>query len=52
VTIEISFIILLLFMLGLSGVIGLVVVARIVEARGLKVLSQRLIGLPREKKKP
>ncbi|MEX2557008.1 MAG: hypothetical protein WEB06_15455 [Actinomycetota bacterium] len=50
-TIEISFIILLLFMLGLSGVIGLVVVARIVEPRGLKVLSQRLIGLPREKKK-
>lgn len=48
---EISFIILLLTMLGLSGVIGLVVVARIVEPRGLKVLSQRLIGLPREKKK-
>jgi hypothetical protein len=47
---EISFIILLLFMLGLSGVIGLVVVARIVEPRGVKVLSQRLIGLPREKK--
>ncbi|MGH2794413.1 MAG: hypothetical protein ACRDKG_08910 [Actinomycetota bacterium] len=47
---EISFIILLLFMLGLSGVIGLVVVARIVEPRGLKVLSQRLIGLPRPKK--
>ena len=48
---EISFIILLLSMLGLSGVIGLVVVARIVEPRGAKVLSQRLIGLPREKKK-
>jgi hypothetical protein len=48
---EISFIILLLSMLGLSGLIGLVVVARIVEPRGVKVLSQRLIGLPRDKKK-
>ena len=46
---EISFIILLLFMLGLSGVIGLVVVTRLVEPRGLKALSQRLIGLPRPK---
>ena len=48
---EISFIVLLLFMLGLSGVIGLVVITRIVEPRGMKVLSQRLIGLPRDKKK-
>ena len=48
---EISFIILLLSMLGLSGVIGLAVIARIVEPRGAKVLSQRLIGLPRAKKK-
>ncbi|MGH2784385.1 MAG: hypothetical protein ACRDJ1_03935 [Actinomycetota bacterium] len=47
---ELSFVILLLAMLGLSGVIGLVVVARIVEPRGLKVLSQRMIGLPRPKK--
>jgi hypothetical protein len=46
---EISFIILLLAMLGLAGVIGLVVIVRIVEPRGLKVLSQRLIGLPRPK---
>ena len=46
---EISFILLLLFMLGLSGIIGLVVITRIVEPRGLKVLSQRLIGLPRPK---
>lgn len=46
---EISFIILLLFMLGLSGVIGLVVVTRLVEPRGIKALSQRLIGLPRPK---
>ena len=46
---EISFILLLLAMLGLSGVIGLVVVVRLVEPRGLKALSQRLIGLPRPK---
>ncbi len=46
---EISFILLLLFMLGLSGLIGIVVVARLVEPRGLKALSQRLIGLPRPK---
>ena len=48
---EISFIVLLLSMLGLSGLIGLAVITRIVEPRGVKVLSQRLIGLPREKKK-
>lgn len=48
---EISFIVLLSFMLGLSGLIGLVVITRIVEPRGMKVLSQRLIGLPRDKKK-
>jgi hypothetical protein len=46
---EISFILLLLFMLGLSGVIGLVVIVRLVEPRGLKALSQKLIGLPRPK---
>ncbi len=48
---EISFIILLLFMLGLSGVIGLVVLTRIVEPRGVKALSQRLTGFPRERAK-
>ena len=48
---EISFIILLLGMLGLAGVIGLAVITRIVEPRGVKVLSQRLIGLPRKKEK-
>lgn len=46
---EVSFIILLLFMLGLSGVIGLVVITRLVEPRGVKALSQRLIGLPKPK---
>jgi hypothetical protein len=46
---EISFILLLLFMLGLSGVIGIVVIVRMVEPRGLKALSQKLIGLPRPK---
>lgn len=48
---EISFIILLLFMLGLSGVIGLVVLTRMVEPRGVKALSQRLTGFPRPKEK-
>jgi hypothetical protein len=47
---ELGFVILLLFMLGLSGVIGLAVLTRIVEPRGMKALSQRLIGLPRPKK--
>jgi hypothetical protein len=46
---EISFIILLLGMLGLAGIIGLVVLVRIVEPRGMKALSQRLIGFPRPK---
>jgi len=48
---EISFIILLLSMLGLAGLIGLAVITRIVEPRGMKALSQRLIGLPRPKTK-
>lgn len=48
---EISFIILLLFMLGLSGVIGLAVIVRIVEPRGMKALSQRLTGFPKPKTK-
>ena len=38
---EISFIILLLGMLGLAGVLGLVVVARLVEPKGLKFLLRR-----------
>ena len=46
---EISFIILLLAMLGLAGLIGLAVLVRVVEPRGMKALSQRLIGLPRPK---
>ena len=46
---EVSFILLLLAMLGLAGLIGVAVVVRIVEPRGLKALSQRLIGLPRTK---
>ena len=46
---EIGFIILLLAMLGLAGLIGLVVLVRIVEPRGMKALSQRLVGLPRPK---
>ena len=48
---ELSFIILLLFMLGLSGLIGLAVIVRIVEPRGMKALSQRLTGFPRPKAK-
>jgi hypothetical protein len=48
---EISFVILLLSMLGLAGLIGLAVITRIVEPRGMKALSQRLIGLPRPKTK-
>ncbi|MGH2726965.1 MAG: hypothetical protein ACRDKS_08305 [Actinomycetota bacterium] len=48
---EISFILLLLFMLGLSGVIGLVVITRMVEPRGVKALSQRLTGFPRDRAK-
>ena len=46
-TLEISFILLLLFMLGLSGLIGVAVIVRMVEPRGLRALSQRLIGFPR-----
>jgi len=48
-TLEIGFIILLLAMLGLSGLIGLAVLVRIVEPRGMKALSQRLFGFPRPK---
>ncbi len=48
---EISFIILLVFMLGLSGVIGVAVLVRIVEPRGLRALSQRLTGFPRPRAK-
>jgi hypothetical protein len=47
---EISFIILLLFMLGLSGLIAFAVVVRMVDPRGAKSMSQRLIGLPRSKR--
>jgi hypothetical protein len=48
---EISFIVLLAFMLGLSGFIGAVIIIRIVEPQGLRVLSQRLIGLPKPRRK-
>jgi hypothetical protein len=37
-------------MLGLSGLIGLVVIVRMVEPRGMKALSQRLTGFPKEKR--
>ena len=47
---EISFILLLLFMLGLSGLIAAAVIVRMVEPGGMKRLSQRLIGLPRPKR--
>lgn len=46
---EIGFIILLLAMLGLAGLIGLAVLVRIVEPRGMKALSQKLFGFPRPK---
>ena len=48
---ELSFIALLTFMLGLAGFIGVVVIVRIVEPRGLRALSQRLIGFPRPRAK-
>ncbi len=48
---EISFILLLLFMLGLSGLIGFAVIVRIVEPGGMRRMSQRLIGIPRDKRK-
>lgn len=38
---EISFIVLLLSMLSLAGLLGLVVVVRLVEPRGLKYLMRR-----------
>jgi hypothetical protein len=50
-TLEISFILLLLFMLGLSGLIAFAVVVRIVEPGGMKRLSQKLIGFPRPSKR-
>lgn len=42
---EISFIILLLFMLGLSGLIAVAVVTRMVEPKGMKHLGKKLTGL-------
>ena len=48
---EISFILLLLFMLGLSGLIAFAVIVRIVEPGGMKRLSQKLVGLPRPPKR-
>ena len=43
---EISFIILLLFMLGLSGLIAFAVVVRMVEPKGARAVAERVIGLP------
>lgn len=43
---EISFIVLLVGMLVLSGVIGLVVIVRLFEPRGVKPFLQRLSGRP------
>lgn len=43
---EYSFIALLAFMLGLSGLIGLTVVARMVEPGGVRALLRRLAGKP------
>lgn len=39
---EISFIVLLVGMLGLAGVIGMLVIVRVVEPRGAKAFMQRL----------
>jgi hypothetical protein len=39
---ELSFILLLAFMLALSGVVALVVLVRVVEPRGLRALVARL----------
>ncbi|MHB8513454.1 MAG: hypothetical protein ACYDCC_14940 [Actinomycetota bacterium] len=41
---EWSFITLLAGMLGLAGIIGLIVVVRLVEPRGLKAFLQRFSG--------
>lgn len=43
---EISFIVLLVGMLALSGVFGLVIVARLIEPAGTKVFLRRLTGRP------
>lgn len=41
---EISFIILLVGMLGATGVIGLAILVRLVEPRGLRAFLRRLAG--------
>jgi hypothetical protein len=46
---EISFIILLLFMLGLSGLIGFAVIVRMVEPKGARAMAERVVGLPQKK---
>jgi hypothetical protein len=46
---EISFIILLLSMLGLSGLIAFAVIVRIVEPKGARAVAERVGVLPRPK---
>jgi hypothetical protein len=46
---ELSFIILLLFMLGLSGLIGFAVIVRMVEPKGARAMAKRVVGLPPKK---
>ncbi|GAC1422555.1 MAG: hypothetical protein NVSMB57_15680 [Actinomycetota bacterium] len=43
---EWSFIVLLVGMLGLSGVIGMIVLVRMIEPRGMKVFLQRFSRKP------
>jgi len=46
---EVSFIILLSFMLGLSGLIAFAVIARIVEPKGARAIAERVIRPSRPK---
>ena len=48
---EISFIILLLFMLGLSGLIAFAVIVRMIEPKGARAMAERVVGLPKKNDK-
>ena len=48
-TLEISFIILLAFMLGLSGLIAFAVIVRIVEPKGARAVAERIVRPSRPK---
>jgi len=48
-TLEISFIILLGFMLGLSGLIAFAVIVRLVEPKGARAVAERFVKPSRPK---